>query len=246
LGASISLEDMTARANAKQLAFALKELKDGAAEEISFSDIKLSPRDLKKVLHELKKAHKHKGKAKGGDKKVVRSVSLRNCSIDDGMCEMLAEILLYLGRASQEEATLQSLNLSNNDITTRGALLILGALKQNPYINFLSLAGNDIAEGVSRWLGEQISINKSNTVSVSPTSKRSSMRAIPKQKKSQSLDSHMSTITFQEDKFVYSASCKPQKQTTNPLLNIRTNVDSLRQEAEKLAAQVQALRLEMK
>eukprot|EP01102_Stenamoeba_stenopodia_P005534 TRINITY_DN162_c0_g3_i1.p1 TRINITY_DN162_c0_g3~~TRINITY_DN162_c0_g3_i1.p1 ORF type:complete len:703 (-),score=153.41 TRINITY_DN162_c0_g3_i1:231-2339(-) len=225
LGVSVSLEDMTARANAKQLAYALKELKEGALEEVNFADIKLVTRDLKKILHEIKKAQKHRSKTKGGDKKVVRTLNLRNCSIDDSMCELLAEIILYLGRVLPEESSLQSINLSNNDITTRGALLLLGALKQNSYITSLSLAGNDIAEGVSRWLSEQISSNQSGAISVSPAAKRASMRDVKKQKKSQSLDSHMSTIPIQEEK---------------------NNVDALRLEAERLTAQVQALRLEMK
>lgn len=55
---SVSLEDMTTKINAKQLALCLKELKEGSSETISFEGIKLSPRELKKITSLVKKSHK--------------------------------------------------------------------------------------------------------------------------------------------------------------------------------------------
>lgn len=152
----------------------------------------------------------------------IKSLNMHNCGIDDNMCDLIAEMILAVGIGVDEFLT--DINLSNNDITTKGALLILGAIKQNHDVTSLSLKGNDIAEGVSRWLDEQIQSNTAEKGKESPQMKRTTSARIKLKKKESPSNSY-------EDK---------EKGIT------QAAVDNLRMEYDKLNAQVHALRAEIK
>lgn len=232
---SMSLEDILSQTQSRRLAACLKELKEGNPEELILVDMKLSIREVKRLFSALKKYYRRRQK---NDKKLaLRSLELRNCGIDDNVCNIIADAILSIGftTAAEFQTGLQKLDLSHNDITTRGALLILGALKQNTDLTEVILVGNDIAEGVGRWMADQLAANQ-QAKKEQAFQERHSLKRLKKEKRNKSSDNIVGLVSSVSFDFVE----RGDKEKTPP------NTEALRTEAEKLTAQVQALRAEIK